>query len=167
MGARFYLCPIGADPSLRSGRLISSSLLFSGKIVADQEGVPMGFSFRKSIGLGPFRVNLSKSGVGLSTGVKGARISTGPHGTRVYGGWGPFRYQKSVGPGMIPGVEPRGKPRGAWGVGTVLMLIIVVSVWAYTKYYKPIKAAEKTTAAPASVHKSKSHKAKAAVRKSE
>jgi hypothetical protein len=34
----------------------------------------MGFFFRKSIGFGPVRINLSKSGVGASIGVKGARL---------------------------------------------------------------------------------------------
>ena len=36
----------------------------------------MGFRFRKSINLGKgFKVNLSKSGVGFSWGVKGARVT--------------------------------------------------------------------------------------------
>ena len=35
----------------------------------------MGFRFRKSINLGPLRVNLSKSGVGFSVGTKGARVT--------------------------------------------------------------------------------------------
>lgn len=35
----------------------------------------MGFRFRKSFGSGPFRVNLSKSGVGWSFGGKGARFT--------------------------------------------------------------------------------------------
>ena len=35
----------------------------------------MGFRFRKSINLGPIRINLSKSGVGYSVGTKGARIT--------------------------------------------------------------------------------------------
>lgn len=42
----------------------------------------MGLYFRKSINLGGgFRLNFSKSGMGISGGVKGARISTGPRGT--------------------------------------------------------------------------------------
>lgn len=35
----------------------------------------MGFRFRKSFGKGPFRVNISKSGVGWSVGAKGARYT--------------------------------------------------------------------------------------------
>ncbi len=43
----------------------------------------MGWQFRKSINLGKgFRLNISKSGVGLSGGVKGARVSVGPRGVR-------------------------------------------------------------------------------------
>lgn len=35
----------------------------------------MGLRFRKRIGLGPFRVNLSRRGAGLSFGVPGARVT--------------------------------------------------------------------------------------------
>lgn len=38
----------------------------------------MGFYFRKSVNLGGLRFNLSKSGVGVSTGFKGFRIGSGP-----------------------------------------------------------------------------------------
>lgn len=40
----------------------------------------MGFNFRKSIKVGPARVNLSKSGVGFSVGTKGARVSRSARG---------------------------------------------------------------------------------------
>lgn len=44
----------------------------------------MGFRFRKSINLGGgVRLNLSKKGVGISGGVKGARIGVGPRGVRT------------------------------------------------------------------------------------
>ena len=44
----------------------------------------MGFRLRKSIKLfGGIKLNLSKSGVGISGGVKGARVSIGPRGTRT------------------------------------------------------------------------------------
>ncbi len=44
----------------------------------------MGWNYRKSINLGGgLRLNLSKSGVGISGGVKGFRIGTGPRGTRL------------------------------------------------------------------------------------
>lgn len=43
----------------------------------------MGFRYRKSIKLGPFRLNLSKRGAGVSVGVKGARVGIGPRGVRT------------------------------------------------------------------------------------
>ena len=36
----------------------------------------MGFTYRKSVNLGPFRVNLSKSGFGYSVGGRGFRVGT-------------------------------------------------------------------------------------------
>src|SRR5688500_15055972 len=56
----------------------------------------MGFFFRKSIKLGPFRINLSKSGIGVSSGFKGARISTGPRGTQVNLGRKGLYYRKQL-----------------------------------------------------------------------
>ncbi|MFI5163006.1 MAG: DUF4236 domain-containing protein [Sphingobacteriales bacterium] len=43
----------------------------------------MGWSYRKSFGSGPFRVNFSKRGVSYSVGVKGARVNFSPRGTYV------------------------------------------------------------------------------------
>ncbi len=42
----------------------------------------MGFYYRKSVRVGPFRINLSKSGVGLSTGVPGFRTGVSSRGRR-------------------------------------------------------------------------------------
>lgn len=42
----------------------------------------MGFYFRKSIGAGPFRINLSKSGVGYSVGGRGFRTGVSAKGKR-------------------------------------------------------------------------------------
>lgn len=41
----------------------------------------MSWSFRKSVSFGPLRLNFSKSGIGASVGVKGARVSVGKRGT--------------------------------------------------------------------------------------
>lgn len=35
----------------------------------------MGFRFRKSIKIGPFRINFSKTGIGYSIGSKGHRVT--------------------------------------------------------------------------------------------
>jgi hypothetical protein len=42
----------------------------------------MGFTYRKSVNLGPFRVNLSKSGLGYSVGGRGFRVGTTPRGKK-------------------------------------------------------------------------------------
>jgi hypothetical protein len=62
--------------------------------------VVLGLTFRKSIKIGSgTRLNLSSSGIGVSTGVKGFRISTGPRGTYVtIGGHGIYYREKIAGP---------------------------------------------------------------------
>ena len=57
----------------------------------------MGFYFRKSIGVGPFRFNLSKSGIGVSTGIPGFRISKSPSGTYIHIGKDGFYYKQKLG----------------------------------------------------------------------
>ena len=42
----------------------------------------MGWSYRKSVHLGPFRVNLSKSGIGYSVGAKDFRVGVNARGRR-------------------------------------------------------------------------------------
>jgi hypothetical protein len=55
----------------------------------------MSFYLRKSIKAGPFRVNLSGSGIGVSTGIPGLRVGAGPRGTYVRMGRGGVRYQQT------------------------------------------------------------------------
>lgn len=58
----------------------------------------MGLSLRKSFKIGKnTNLNLSsKSGVGVSTGIKGLRISANQKGIRLYGGKGIFRFTKGI-----------------------------------------------------------------------
>lgn len=56
----------------------------------------MGFGFKKSKKLGGIRLNLSKSGLGISYGVKGLRVSTNAKGTTLYGGRGGLYYRKKL-----------------------------------------------------------------------
>lgn len=56
----------------------------------------MGWSYRKSFGSGPFRINFSKSGVSYSVGVKGARINVGPRGTYVNLSANGISYRKKI-----------------------------------------------------------------------
>lgn len=64
----------------------------------------MGWSYRKSVTRGPFRVNVSKSGVGFSVGGKGFRTGVSPNG-RTYRSYSipgtGLRYQ-SRGKGCMP-----------------------------------------------------------------
>ena len=79
----------------------------------------MGYFFRKSLSFGPIRLNLSKSGVGASIGVKGARLTMRPRGTTyiTVGSHG-FYYREalshvgdgSAGSSASPGTAPVAPP---------------------------------------------------------
>jgi len=55
----------------------------------------MGWYIRKSFSTGPVRFNLSKSGMGVSFGAKGARIGLGPRGMYTHLGRGGLYYRSS------------------------------------------------------------------------
>lgn len=57
----------------------------------------MGFFLRRRKAFGPFALNFSTKGIGISTGVKGARLSIGPNGTFVHLGRQGFYYRKKIG----------------------------------------------------------------------
>ncbi len=59
----------------------------------------MGFYLRKALSVGPFRLNLSRSGLGASFGVKGARIGLGRRGSYIHVGRGGLYYRQSLGGG--------------------------------------------------------------------
>jgi len=57
----------------------------------------MSYFFRRSASFGPFRLNFSKSGVGASFGVKGARITMTPRGTTyITAGSHGFYYRETL-----------------------------------------------------------------------
>jgi hypothetical protein len=58
----------------------------------------MTFYIRKAIAVGPFRFNLSKSGLGVSVGVKGLRLGAGPRGNYVHMGRGGLYYRATLPP---------------------------------------------------------------------
>ena len=68
----------------------------------------MGFYVRKSLRAGPFRVNLSKSGIGMSVGVPGFRVGSGPRGNYVNVGAHGIYYRTTLGGGRrrIPPAQP-------------------------------------------------------------
>ena len=57
----------------------------------------MGFYIRKGFNFGPLRLNLSRSGLGASFGIKGARIGIGPRGRYIHLGRGGLYYRQSLG----------------------------------------------------------------------
>ena len=53
----------------------------------------MGFYIRKSWSFGPFRLNLSKGGFGVSFGMRGLRIGLNRLGPYLHVGWGGLYYR--------------------------------------------------------------------------
>lgn len=75
----------------------------------------MGFYLKKGFNIGPVRVNLSKSGVGVSIGGKGLRFGSGPKGNYVHAGRGGFYYRRSLSAG--------------WGIVLVIVAVIVFAAY--------------------------------------
>lgn len=76
----------------------------------------MGWFYRRSAKFGRFRLNFSKSGIGLSAGIKGARVSTGPRGTYLNLGTNGFYYRQRVDGGYstsssVTGSATKGRPK--------------------------------------------------------
>ena len=56
----------------------------------------MSIYLKKAFSFGPFRLNLSKSGIGLSFGVTGLRIGTGAKGPYIHAGRGGLYFRQSL-----------------------------------------------------------------------
>ena len=84
----------------------------------------MGFYYRKSVKAGPFRINLSSSGIGYSVGVKGFRTGVSSRGRR---------YTTFSVPGTGIGYRASGKGAGCMlilcSVLVLLTLIGKVALW--------------------------------------
>jgi hypothetical protein len=78
----------------------------------------MPFYIRKAFNIGPIRINLSKSGLGASVGVRGARISTGPRGPEVHAGRYGLYYRERIG------------RRTRWGRLVLIVVGLGVLAWA-------------------------------------
>jgi hypothetical protein len=59
----------------------------------------VGLYLRKSIRVGPFRFNLSGSGIGVSCGIPGLRLGVGPRGNYIHAGRGGIYYRKTFSDG--------------------------------------------------------------------
>ena len=86
----------------------------------------MGFYLRKSVSVGPFRFNLSNSGVGVSAGIPGFRVGSGPRGNYVHIGRGAVYYQHT----FVP--ERRSAPALVHAAGTHAPLQEIESASAAT-----------------------------------
>jgi len=88
------------EPSESHTGWLDPGLLYSGFSLLCLGGTCLGWSYRKSVNLGPFRVNLSKSGVGYSIGGRGFRTGVRGDGRRYTSvsipGTG-LRYTKTAG----------------------------------------------------------------------
>lgn len=91
----------------------------------------MGWSFRKSLSLGGlFRLNLSKGGVGVSVGVKGARVSLDPKGrATVTVGRGGLYARKNLGHVTRSRKGPSGTGVGLAIGSVVVVLVVFVLLW--------------------------------------
>lgn len=76
----------------------------------ERRGIEVSFYLRKSIKAGPFRFNLSKSGIGVSAGIPGFRVGTGPRGHYVHMGRGGVYYRATLGPRSQLHAPPPTKP---------------------------------------------------------
>jgi len=65
----------------------------------------MAFYIRRSLRVGPLRFNLSKSGIGVSAGIKGLRVGTGPRGNYIHMGRGGLYYRAT-----LPSPSKAGQP---------------------------------------------------------
>ncbi|HET6880411.1 MAG TPA: DUF4236 domain-containing protein [Pirellulales bacterium] len=72
----------------------------------------MGWTYRKSASFGPFRINLSKSGIGYSIGGKGFRTGVNARGRR---------YTSLSVPGT--GLQYRKSGKGATGCAVALVAV--------------------------------------------
>lgn len=72
--------------------------------------------FRKSLNLGVLRLNLTKSGIGLSAGVRGAHISKGPRGVALNVSHSGVYYRKQM------------NKRNSFGVFAIIALLLAMVV---------------------------------------
>lgn len=73
----------------------------------------MGLYLRKSVRVGPFRFNLSGSGIGVSCGIRGLRIGTGPRGNYIQAGRGGIYYRAAIPTAVAPRVRQPVEPKTA------------------------------------------------------
>lgn len=95
----------------------------------------MAWFLRKSLKLGPLRLNLSKSGLGLSAGIKGLRAGIDAKGRKyVAGGRGGLYFRTYVKPGeqeaptSPPELEPARPRRWGWVVLAIVAVLVAIEM---------------------------------------
>lgn len=87
----------------------------------------MGWSYRKSTKIGPFRLNASSAGLGWSVGGGGVRYSSGPRGNFIHLGAYGFRYSQRVDApspdSSRPVVQPRPQVRPTITPGRIVEVL--------------------------------------------
>jgi hypothetical protein len=121
---------VNAGETVANGRLV---------LVADANNPKdvMGWSFRKSFKAGPIRLNLSKSGISTSFGVKGARINISKRGTFInLGAKGTF-FRKRLG-----GVSlEKNSPNMSLLVWVGIVPSIIAVLWLLSFLFEPLSSA--------------------------
>jgi hypothetical protein len=86
----------------------------------------MGLYFRKSLKLGPLPLNLSKSGLGASVGVKGARVGVDVKGNGyVAGGRGGVYFRETLPTSTEPSDAP---PQRSLGLPWIILVAFVLGL---------------------------------------
>ncbi len=89
----------------------------------------MGFYLKKSIKCGPLRFNLSNSGIGISTGVKGLRVGVDGKGrTYIGGGKGILRYRKQL---SSPKGGNSADNAGIWKILSIILFLVLILTIVY------------------------------------
>jgi len=82
----------------------------------------MPFYLRKAFRVGRFfRLNLSKSGAGVSVGVKGLRASLGPRGNELHGGRYGFYFRQRLAASWLK--NPLNTPAGQRALLRVVLIV--------------------------------------------
>ena len=89
----------------------------------------MGWYFRRSKKFGPFRLTLSRRGLGASVGAKGLRLGTGPRGAYVSGSRAGFGFRQSLGGHKRTSAGDAAEPRGcAHALGRVIKAAVILGL---------------------------------------
>lgn len=86
----------------------------------------MGFRFRKSVKLGPFRATLSKSGVSTSVGVKGYRVTKMANGKTMRTASIPGTGVSHVTVESAPKQQPKQPKRGKGGLIAIVAAVVLL-----------------------------------------